>query len=90
MSTLIGDRIIRGHPWITTEALPDGNLVQIVRDHRVLETIRLGKNVCSAIIIRRNGDIDNLGLSENLLTNIGRDLWADALGAKAPAGGVLV
>jgi hypothetical protein len=87
VSTLIGNRIVRGHPWIQVEELPDGNITQIVRDHRVLESIRMGKNHCSAIIIRRDGSYENLGLSENLLTNIGRDLWSDALGAKIPAGG---
>ena len=87
MSTLIGSHIVRGHPFVRGQTLPDGNILSIVRDHRVLERIRMGPNAVSAIIIRANGDIENLGLSHNQLTNIGRDLWADALGAKAPAGG---
>ena len=83
MSTLIGNRIVRGHPFVHVEDLPDGNITRVVRDHRVLDSFRMGKNHCSAIIIRRDGTYENLGLSENLLTNIGRDLWSDALGGKA-------
>ena len=87
MSKLIGSHIIRDHPFVRGQTLPDGNILSIIRDHKVLERIRMGPNAVSAIIIRKNGDIENLGLSHNQLTNIGRDLWADALGAKIPAGG---
>lgn len=87
MSRLVGSHIIREHPFIRTQTLPDGAIVSIIREHRTLEKMRLGPNAVSAIIVHPDGDVENLGVSSNLLTNIGRDLWSDALGAKIPAGG---
>lgn len=87
MSRLVGSRIIREHPFVRAQTLPDGALVSIIRDHRILDRVRLGPNEVSAIIIHENGDIEDLGVSLNLLTNIGRDWLADAIGAKIPAGG---
>lgn len=87
MSRLVGSHIIREHPFVRTQTLPDGAIVSVIREHRTLETMRLGPNAVSAIIVHPNGDVENLGVSFNLMTNIGRDLWSDALGAKSPAGG---
>jgi len=87
MSKLIGSHIIREHPFVRGQTLPDGNIISIVRDHRVIERIRMGPNEVSAIIIRGNGDIENLGVSFNLLTNIGRDWLAGTIGGFIPAGG---
>ncbi len=52
----------------------------------VQEKIRLGPNYVHAYITRRDGWIENLGITKNLLTNIGRDWWNQQLG-KIPAGG---
>lgn len=85
MSKLIGSRVIREHPFVRAQSIPDGAIVSIIRDHRVLDRVHLGPNAVSAIIVHRDGDIEDLGVSYNLLTNIGRDLWSDALGAKTVA-----
>lgn len=52
----------------------------------VQEAIRSGPNFCHAQVIHPDGTRRNLGLSQNLLTNIGRDWWAQQWG-KIPAGG---
>lgn len=82
MSRLVGSRIIREHPFVKARPLDDGAVLTIERDHRVLSKVRLGPNHVSAVIVRANGDIEDLGLSHNLLTNIGRDFLADNFGAK--------
>lgn len=50
-------------------------------------SIRLGPNHVHAFITHRDGSITDLGISKNLLTNIGRDVWADWTGGAIPAGG---
>lgn len=47
---------------------------------RVTDRIKLGPNMVHAAIIRPDGSVDDLGISHNLLTNAGRDLWAAGLG----------
>lgn len=51
------------------------------------ERIRMGPNMVHAFITHADGSITDLGLSHNLLTNIGRDVWADWIGGVTPAGG---
>jgi hypothetical protein len=88
MSKLVGAHIIPDvHPFIHTESEPDGAHIRLMRAGRTLDSFHLGRNEVSAIIIHKDGEIEDLGISYNLLTNIGRDLWSDALGAKIPAGG---
>jgi hypothetical protein len=41
---------------------------------------RCGPNKVHASISRSDGSFEDLGISENLLTNIGRDWWAQAWG----------
>lgn len=70
----------------------DGATLEIMRRNRrgrpyLQERIRLGTNWVSAFITRPDGSIENLGLSQNLLTNIGRDVWSGWLGGFIPAGG---
>ena len=69
-------------------ARPDGALIHIARGRRVEDIIRLGPNEVHAFITRRDGTIEDLGVSLNLLTNAGRDLWAAGLGHAAGASGV--
>jgi hypothetical protein len=66
---------------IVEESLSDGARVAIVRGHVVEERFRLGPNAVSAIIFHEDGTYTDLGVSHNLLTNTGRDLVADGLGA---------
>ena len=44
------------------------------------DTIRVGPNMVHAFITHRDGSITDLGQSRNLLTNIGRDWWAQSWG----------
>lgn len=67
--------------------LNDGAEIEIARGLRMEQRLRLGPNMVHAFITHADGSITDLGISENLLTNIGRDWWADNFGAVAPAGG---
>jgi hypothetical protein len=78
---------------IQRDGLHDGVLLTLLRRNRrgreyVQRRIRLGTNWVSAFISHPDGSITDLGLSQNLLTNIGRDVCADWLGGATPAGGV--
>jgi len=44
------------------------------------DRIRCGPNSVHFYITRRDGSIEDLGISKNLLTNIGRDWWAQSWG----------
>lgn len=56
-------------------------LLTLLRGHRVEDTFRLGPNEVHAIIFHEDGTYTDLGISHNLLTTVGRDLVAAALGA---------
>ncbi len=71
----------RLRPHYRTEPLADGALVQLMRGQRLESTIRLGPNEWHVAIIHADGSIDDLGISRNLLTTVGRDLLAAGLGA---------
>lgn len=71
-------------------AVTDAARVQIVRGRRVLHSIKIGPNKVHAAIIHKNGEFEDLGISENLLITSsagGRDLIAAGLGGLLPAGG---
>ncbi len=71
----------------------DGATVNITReriksgskslDHK----IRIGPNHVHAFITHADGTITDIGVSTNLLTNIGRDVFAQWIGGAIPAGG---
>lgn len=46
--------------------------------------VRLGPNHVHAFITHADGSITDLGISQNLLTNIGRDVWANWIGGAIP------
>src|SRR6185369_8552667 len=75
------------HPQIEVVGFDDYATVSIVRGRKVEEYVRLGTNHVHAIITHPDGSLEDLGVSENLLTNIGRDVLADVMGGKIPAGG---
>jgi hypothetical protein len=65
----------------------EGNVLYILRKRRVFEKIRIGPNMVHAAIVHPDGTITDLGVSQNLLTNIGRDWLAETMGGFIPAGG---
>lgn len=46
----------------------------------VQDRLRMGPNYVSAKIFRKDGSIEDLGITKNLLTNIGRDWWNQICG----------
>lgn len=74
-------RLLGLKPEVSRVALKDGAEIYIARGRYVAEPIRLGPNEVHAFITHPDGDITDLGVGHNLLTNAGRDLVADALGA---------
>lgn len=77
---------------IVTAHFDDGAMVELRRGHHakgaVLERkIRLGPNEVHAFITHPDGTVTDLGISHNLLTNIGRDWWSDCFGASPAPGG---
>lgn len=64
-----------------------GTIVRLMHGSAVEKKIRLGPNQVHAVITHPDGSFDDLGISYNLLTNIGRDVWSGAMGGFIPAGG---
>lgn len=60
--------------------LRDAATLAIMRGRTVEDTVRLGPNMVHALIIHADGSYTDLGVSQNLLTNSGRDLLAAAYG----------
>lgn len=70
----------------------DGAMLTLLRPRRgksaeLIERLRMGPNEVHAFVTHPDGSIDDLGLSHNLLTNLGRDWWADHLGGSSATGG---
>lgn len=61
--------------------LSDGAVVMLRRGRKSEQLVRLGPNEVHAVIIHADGEIEDLGVSHNLLTNGGRDLMAAAFGS---------
>ena len=61
--------------------------ISLNRGREAHELVRLGPNHVHAAITHPDGTLTDLGVSENLLTNIGRDWLADTMGGAIPAGG---
>lgn len=70
-------------------ALADGAVVTIDRGRGSKQIVRLGPNEVHAVITRASGEIEDLGISYNLLTNGGRDLFAAAMGNATGKDGAL-
>lgn len=64
----------------------DGNLVRRFRERiksgsrESLKPLRVGPNEVAVWITRRDGQVQDLGITRNLLTNIGRDVWSGSWG----------
>lgn len=74
-------------PQLEVMGVKDYAVISITRGRRIEETLKLGPNMVHAIITHPDGSTTDLGMSHNLLTNIGRDYLADAIGGAIPAGG---
>lgn len=71
------------------EPLADGALITFIdRRGRKHRKMRLGPNMVHAWIRRKDGSIEDLGIAHNLLTNVGRDLWAANFGQAIATNGV--
>lgn len=68
-------------PQLEVVGLNGYSELSIVRGRSVVDRFKLGPNEVSAIIFHEDGTYTDLGISQNLLTNSGRDLVAAALGA---------
>lgn len=82
-------RLARLRPRIEVDSLPDGAVVRTMRGHRLHDSVRLGPNEVHFSISHPDGTVEDLGVSVNLLTTVGRDLWAAAFGQAAPKDGAL-
>jgi hypothetical protein len=67
-------------PQVEVVGIGDRATVQITRGRLVEQAVTLGPNQVHAVILRKDGSIEDLGISENLLTTVGRDLLAAGLG----------
>lgn len=92
------EEIVRSGMWrmpklVVAQHHDDGATLELRRGrarhdgYAVEQRIRVGPNAVHALIIHPDGTVTDLGVSENLMTNIGRDWVADAYGAVAAAGG---
>lgn len=54
----------------------------------LVKSIHLGPNKVHAFITHPDGTFTDLGISKNLLTNIGRDVFHQWIGGAIPAGGI--
>ena len=76
------------------EKAGDGVVNHILRRNRrgrtyIQDSLRLGPNSVHWFITHRDGSITDLGINSNLLTNIGRDIFASFIGDFQPAGNTL-
>jgi hypothetical protein len=52
------------------------------------DRVHVGPNMVHVLITRKDGSVEDVGISKNLLTNIGRDVWSGSWGFQ-PAGATL-
>ena len=68
------------------EPVHDGAFIHFFRKGKLETKMRLGPNHVHAFITKPDGSVEDLGISTNLLTNSGRDLWAAAFGGQSVTG----
>jgi hypothetical protein len=78
-------RVSKLPKFLRTREVSDGAVIDIIRGYKVEDSIRLGPNQVHAIIGHADGSYEDLGVSQNLITTVGIDLVAAALGAPGPA-----
>ena len=75
-------------PRIDAVDFGDHSEISIIRGRKIEQTIKLGPNEVSAIITHPDGSLTDLGISHNLMTTAGRDLFAASMGNAANKDGV--
>jgi hypothetical protein len=81
-------------PHTRIQHLNDGARLDITRQrlksgsYERIRSLRVGPNHVHAFVTHPDGSITDLGISKNLLTNIGRDWMCQTLGGAIPAGGI--
>lgn len=74
-------RLINGpKPQFGVLSLDGAAEISIVRGHKVEDRFKIGPNMVHAAIVHADGSITDLGVSQNLITNGGKDWAADVLG----------
>jgi hypothetical protein len=73
-------RLITVKPKIEVVNLDDGAIVRTMRGHHVSDAVRLGPNQVHFRVIHADGSVDDAAILRNLLTTVGRDLLAAAMG----------
>ncbi len=76
-------------PRIEVDGAADGAVVRVMRGSRLSDRVRLGPNEVHFAILHPDGSYEDCGISPNLLTTVGRDLLAAALGNLAGKDGAL-
>lgn len=76
-------------PRTRIEPVTDGAIIHMLRQGKDFNRVRLGPNHVHAFITHPDGTYTDLGVSKNLLTNTGRDLWAAAFGQSPMKDGAL-
>lgn len=77
------------NPFVRLSA-SDAATIELVRGRRVLESFKIGPNMVHACIVHKNGDFEDLGISQNVLITAsagGRDQIAGAIGGLLATGG---
>jgi len=81
-------RLISVKPRIEVVNLDDGAIVRTMRGHHVSDAVRLGPNQVHFRVIHADGSVDDSAILRNLLTTVGRDLLAAAMGHATQKEGV--
>jgi hypothetical protein len=76
-------------PRIDVVSFSDYSEISIVRGRKVDQSFKIGPNEVSALITHSDGSITDLGISYNLMTTAGRDLFAASMGNAALKDGAL-
>jgi hypothetical protein len=91
---LLGDKMSSFlNPETKIQHFNDGALLNVTRKRiksgslELAQAVRIGPNHVHAFITHPDGSITDLGVTKNLLTNIGRDVFAQWIGGAIPAGG---
>jgi hypothetical protein len=82
-------RLARQSPRVEVDTLADGAVVRVMRGHRLTDAVRLGPNEVHFNIVHPDGSYEDLGVSHNLLTTVGRDLLAAGMGNPTGKDGAL-
>ncbi len=69
-------------PRVEVQSLEDSALIKIIRGYKTEDKFKIGPNMVHAIILHADGTTTDCGVSQNLITNGGKDWASDALGGQ--------